>query len=84
MGTVVTEFQHGWDEVRQLGREEGREEGQLAVLVQLIARKFGHRPAEEAQQFLDENPGGDRIAWATDAILDCDTADDFLAGLRGD
>ena len=25
MGTVVTEFQRGWDEVRQLGREEGRD-----------------------------------------------------------
>ncbi len=24
MGTVVTEFQRGWDEVRELGREEGQ------------------------------------------------------------
>ncbi|MDE0649812.1 MAG: hypothetical protein OXI12_05655 [Gammaproteobacteria bacterium] len=76
MGTVVTEFQRGWDEVRQ--------EGQVAVLTQLIARKFGQRTVEEVQQLLDEDPGGDRIAWATDAILDCDKAEDFLAGLRGD
>ena len=76
MGTVVTEFQRSWDEVRQMGRVE--------VLVQQIALKFGQRTAEEAQRFLDEDPGGDRIAWAADAILDCDKPEDFMAGLRGD
>ena len=84
MGTVVTEFQRGWEEVRQMGREEGREEGQVAVLVQMIARKFGQGTAEEVQQVLGEDFGGDRIAWAADAILDCDKPEDFLAGLRGD
>jgi len=76
MGAVVTEFQRSLDEIRQ--------EGQVAILIQQIARKFGQRPAEEAQQFLDEDPGGDRTAWVADAILDCDKAEDFLAGLRGD
>ena len=76
MGAVVTEFQRSLDEIRQ--------EGQVAILIQQIARKFGQRPAEEAQQFLNEDPGGDRTAWVADAILDCDKAEDFLAGLRGD
>ena len=41
MGSVVTEFQRSLDEIRQEGREEAREQGQVALLVQLIARKFG-------------------------------------------
>ena len=84
MGTVVTEFQWGWDEVRQLGREEGREEGQVAVLVQLIARKFGQGTADQAQRFVVENPGRDRIALVSAGILDCETPEDFLARLRAD
>ncbi|MDE2805531.1 MAG: Rpn family recombination-promoting nuclease/putative transposase [Gemmatimonadota bacterium] len=75
MGTVVTEFQRSLDEIRQ--------EGQVAVLTQLIARKFGQRTVQEVQQLLDEDPGGDRIAWAA-AILDSDKPEDFLARLRGD
>ena len=84
MATVVTEFQRGWDEVRQLGREEGHEQGQVAVLVQLIARKFGQGTADQAQRFVVENPGRNRIALVSAAILDCDTSEDFLARLRGD
>ncbi len=80
MGTVVTEFQHGWDEVRQLGREEG----QVEVLVQQIALKFGQRTAEEAQQSIAGSRGRDRVARVTAAILDCDTPEDLLARLQGD
>ncbi len=74
MGTLVNEFLRGWDEVKQLGRME--------MLVQLVALKFGAGTAEEAQQLLGEDPDGDRIAWATYAILDRDKAEDFLEGLR--
>ncbi|MXX35868.1 MAG: Rpn family recombination-promoting nuclease/putative transposase [Gemmatimonadetes bacterium] len=76
MGAVVTEFQRSLDEIRL--------EGQVAVLTQLIARKFGQRTVEEVQQLLDEDPGRDRIALVSAAILDCDTPQDFLARLRGD
>ncbi|MDE2781880.1 MAG: hypothetical protein OXK77_02895 [Gemmatimonadota bacterium] len=76
MGAVVTEFQRSLDEIRL--------EGQVAVLTQLIARKFGQRTKEEVQQLLDEDPGRDRIASVSAAILDCDTPQDFLARLRGD
>ena len=82
MGTVVTEFQWGWDEVRQLGREEGREEGQVEVLVQQIALKFGQTTADESQQLLVESRGRDRIALVSAAILDCETSEDFLARVR--
>ena len=47
MGTVVAEFQRwtvrqeGIEQGLEQGREQGIERGQVAVLVQLVARKFG-------------------------------------------
>ena len=94
MGTVVTEFQRSLDEIRQegvaqgreqgvaQGREQGIEQGQVAVLVQLVARKFGQGTAEEVQQLIVGSAGRDRIAWVAAAILDCDTPEEFLARVR--
>ncbi|MDE2781889.1 MAG: hypothetical protein OXK77_02940 [Gemmatimonadota bacterium] len=56
----------------------------MAVLVQLIARKFGQGTADQAQRFVVENPGRDRIALVSAGILDCETPEDFLARLRAD
>ena len=91
MGTVVTEFQRSLDDIRQeglergleqgreQGREQGIEQGQVAVLVQLIARKFGQRTAEEVRRLIEGRPGRDRIAQVAAAILDCDTPEEFVA-----
>jgi len=78
MSTVVTEFQRSWDEVRQ----EGREEGQVTLLVQLIGRKFGERTADEVRRSIQGSPGRDRIALVAAAILDCDTREEFLERVR--
>lgn len=83
MDTVVTEFQRSLDEIRQDGRAQGIEQGQMAVLVQLIGRKFGQGTAEEVQRVILESSGRDRIAWVAAAILECDTPEDFLARVRG-
>ena len=80
MGTVVTEFQRSLEDIRQ----EGREQGQVSVLVQQIARKFGERTADEVRQSILGSPGGDRIAWVAAAILDCDTREEFLERVRDD
>ena len=80
MSTVVTEFQRSWDEVRQ----EGREQGQVALLAQQIARKFGERTAEEMRRSILGSSGRDRIAWVAAAILDCDTREEFLERVGDD
>ena len=80
MSTVVTEFQRSLEEIKQ----EGIEQGQVAVLVQQIARKFGEGTADEVQRLLVGGPGRERIAWVAAAILDCDTPEDFLARVRED
>ncbi|MDE2875814.1 MAG: Rpn family recombination-promoting nuclease/putative transposase [Gemmatimonadota bacterium] len=82
MSTVVTEFQRSWDEVRQEGVEQGIEQGQVAVLVQLIARKFGQGTAEGVLRLIEGRPGRDRIAKVADAILDCDTPEEFVGRVR--
>ena len=96
MGAVVTEFQRSLDEIRQEGHQEGRregrqegrregiEQGRAAVLVQLIARKFGPRTAEEVRRLIVGSSGPDRIALIAAAILDCDTREEFLARVRED
>ena len=78
MGTVVTEFQRSLEDIRQ----EGRGEGQLAVLVQMVARKFGERTAEDARRSILGSPGRDRVALVAAAILDCDTREEFLERMR--
>ena len=84
MGTVTTEFQRSLDEIKQEGIEQGIEQGQVAVLVQQIARKFGEGTADEVQRSILGSPGRERIAWVAAAILDCDTPEDFLARVRED
>ncbi len=76
MSTVVTEFQRSLDDIRQ--------EGQVAVLMQQIARKFGERTAEEVRRSILGSPGRDRIALVAAAILDCETREEFLGRVRGD
>ena len=92
MGNVVTEFERSLDEIRQQGieqgleqgREQGIEQGQVAVLVQLVARKFGEGTAEEVRRRIAGRPGRDRIAWVAAAILGCETPEEFLARVRED
>ncbi len=90
MQTVVTAFERSLDEIRQEGREQGIRQGrkrgielgQVRVLRHLAARKFGSAVAEELVRLLDQTPDPERVARATEALLDCDAAEDFLARVR--
>ena len=94
MQTVVTAFERSLDEIRQEGRKQGRkqgirqgrkqgiEQGRVSVLRELAARKFGSEVAEELVRLLDRTPDPNRVARTTEALLDCDEAEDFLARVR--
>lgn len=82
MQTVVTAFERSLDEIRQEGREEGIELGRVSVLRQLAARKFGSAVAEEFVRLLDRTPDPERVARVTEALLDCNAADDFVKRVR--
>ena len=86
MQTAATAFQRGLDEIRREGREQGREQGielgRVSVLRQLAARKFGSAVAEELARELEGTPDPRRVARAAEALLDCDTAVDFVNRVR--
>jgi len=79
MGAVVTEFQRSLDDIRQAGMEAG----QVTVLRQQAARKFGRRTAEELSRLLAQIHDGKEISRIAAAVVDCDGPDDFLARVRG-
>ena len=78
MESVVTAYQRGLEEML----EEEREHGRLLLLRQLATRKFGLRTAEELSALLSHLPNRERIARAADAIVDCDSSEEFLARVR--
>ena len=79
MAAVVTEFQRSLDDIRQAGMEAG----QVTVLRQQAARKFGRRTAEELSRLLAQIHDGEEISRIAAAVVDCDAPDDFLARVRG-
>ena len=67
--------------IRQ-GRKQGIELGRVSVLGQLAARKFGAGVADELVKVLERTQDPERVARATEALIDCDTADDFVRRVR--
>ena len=91
MDTVAAAFRRSLEEYKQECREEGmqqgmrqgREQGQARILRELAARKFGPESAEEVLRQLTGAPDPVTIARISEAILDCDGAEEFLACVRG-
>ena len=75
MGTVVTEFQRSLDDIRW--------QGQVTILQQLAARKFGPEIGEKLARLLARNQGPEHIDQVATAILECDAASDLLERARG-
>ena len=68
---------------REQGMRQGREQGQVRILRQLAARKFGPEGADEVSRQLVDARDPVTIARISEAILDCDGAEEFLACVRG-
>ena len=61
---------------RDEGMEQGRVEGERAVLERLLRRRFGRLPSATAER-LDRASAGDLETWAEN-VLDADTLDDVF------
>ena len=61
---------------------QGIELGRMSVLRELAARKFGPAVAEELVRLLDRTADSGGVARATEALLDCDAAEDFVKRVR--
>ena len=79
MDTVAAAFQRSLEEYKQ----ESREEGQVKLLRQQAARKFGRETAEEVSRLLAGSPNPVMIARISAAVLECDGPEEFLARVRG-
>ena len=82
MGTVKTAFQRGLEEIDQQGFRRGQEKGQARLLGRQVTHRFGPEAAEELARLLAHRTDPDLAARAADAILDCDSAEEFLARMR--
>ena len=74
MESVVTAYQRGLEEMM--------EEERLSLLRHMATRKFGPHTAEELPALLAHLPSPERIDRVADAIVDCDSSEEFLARVR--
>ena len=74
MESVVTAYQRGLEEMM--------EEERLSLLRHMGTRKFGPHAAEELPALLAHLPSPERIDRVADAIVDCDSSEEFLARVR--
>ncbi len=72
-------LQEGREQGREQGRKQGRSEGQALVVRQLAMRKFGAETARRVSEALDRLSDPEEIRAVADAVVDCDTPEDFLA-----
>ena len=78
MAQVLTEYQRSLEEWgRQWARREHAE-----VLSQQVTRKFGPDTVEKLSALLDQIPESFQFSEAAIAVIDCTTAEEFLARLR--
>ena len=74
MGQTYAEWAEGH---RQRGLEQGRAEGR-EILLRLASRRFGARTARRLEERV-RSMSAEQLARVGDAVVECDTADDFLA-----
>ena len=67
---------------RQEGRQEGRQQGQLEFLLRLVRRRFGDAVAETVRTGIAAMRDPNTLDELGDWLLDCDSADAFLARLK--
>ena len=75
MGKTYTEWTEGH---RQRGLEQGRVEERAAWVLRQAARRFGREVARQLEGMM-RSMGAEQLARVGDAVVDCDTADEFLA-----
>ena len=75
-------YEDGLDEGRAEGIEQGIEQGirqQKRLVRRLVVRRFGADIADRMVPTLDQLSDPERISAIADAILDCETAEEFVA-----
>ena len=90
MAQVETTYQRSLEEYgkrwfrqgRTEGIRQGRDEGQTAMLMQLVREKFGPETAEELSSLLDRVSESGEMSVAARAVLESATAEELLRRIR--
>ena len=64
------------------GIEQGRQQGERQMVFRLAAHRFGPGVAEQLAPLLDQLSDPDRIAAVATMVLECETAEEFIARAR--
>ena len=75
-------FQRGVQTGVRRGRDEGVRQGRGEALRPMVTQKFGPETAEELSSLLGEVYDPARLSRVASAVLECGTAEDFLARVR--
>ncbi len=79
---VIEGRELGMTEGRRLGVAEGRELGMTDSLRRLVKRKYGQSAWETVSAFMNSTPRFSVTAEMFDWLLECSSANEFLAKLR--
>ncbi len=86
MTTLIERARQWGEELNQQwlekGIERGRVEGERELVLRLVTRRFGPRAVERLGPLLDAVSDPKRIAAVADAVLECATAEEFIAEAR--
>ena len=75
-------LEKGIERGRREGLQRGRVEGERELVYRLVTRRFSPGIAEQIASVLNRIPNPERVAAVADAVLECETADEFLARAR--
>ena len=75
-------FDQGLKKGLKQGRQEGQQEGQLELLLRLVRRRFGDAVADTVRAGVAAMRDPSALNELADWLLDCDTAEAFLARLK--
>ena len=83
MGSVMTAFERGMEELVSRGRVEGIEQGRALMLRQMAARKYGSETAEELSRLFARRSDPEHFDQVAIALLECGSSEEFIARVRG-
>ncbi len=82
MAQVDTAYQRSLEEFGQKRFRQGRDEGQAAMLDELVREKFGPEAAQQVSRLVEQTSGAERMSVVVRAVLESAAAEELLARMR--
>ena len=82
MTTLIERSRKWGEELNRQWLEKGRIDGERELVYRLVTRRFGQRTARQLVPVLDTLADPERIAAVAEAVLECETAEQFIVRAR--